>query len=178
MIHRCCLSLHTLTGMTFDLQVSSTDTIDMVKSKIQDKEGIPTDQQWIIFAGKELKDGSTLADYNVKPESTLELRLRLRPAEHTMEWQGQLFVKTLTGKTFDLQVSSTDTIDMVKSKIQDKEGIPTDQQRIIFADKELEDGSTLADYNVKPELTLHLRLRLGVKVWVEGGAEGEGKGGV
>jgi ubiquitin len=147
------LFVKTLTGKTVSIEVEEGESIEDVKAKIAEKEGIPPEQQRLIFGGQQLQDAKTLDDYGVGDDATLHLVLRLRGGM-------QLFVKTLTGKTVSIEVEEGESIEDVKAKIAEKEGIPPEQQRLIFGGQQLQDAKTLDDYGVGDDATLHLVLRL------------------
>nr|GEY80567.1 polyubiquitin 11 [Tanacetum cinerariifolium]GEY81940.1 polyubiquitin 11 [Tanacetum cinerariifolium] len=126
--------VETISGETFPLDVRSHNTIRQVKSLIKKKEGIPVDEQRLVYGGEQLNDSRFLIHYGIQKESTLRL------VDITLMWvrglKIQIYVNIVsTGKTINLDVDCSETIRNVKSKIQEKEGIPSDQQILFLPQK-------------------------------------------
>jgi len=156
---------------TFTFEVESSDTVEAIKSVIQDNTGIPMERQRLIFKERQLEDGHTLSDYNVQANSTIQLVLRRirTPSPDSVHdevellnqnMQGGLIVKWIVGdKEFSMDKALDDTVSDVKRIINDRTGIPVERQRLIFNGKQLDDDRLLMDYGITKDDIINLVLR-------------------
>ena len=143
--------IRTIPGKTLALDMAETESVEVVKSLIESKEGVPAHQQRLFFNGKQLTNDTTLYEYGIRNASTLELSLSL-PGGGVME----VYIKTTGGMTILVKVERETTILELKQKIQQQKGYTVEQQKLIFCGAVLEDSLTLADYNIQRATTLHL----------------------
>lgn len=159
-----CIFVKIHNGKTISLEVADSDTINSVKAKIQDKEGIPAGHLRLMYINKLLVGSRTLKDQKIQEEDILDIVFR---GIH-------IIAKMRSGKSMTLEVESSDTIYSVKAKIFDQTCMAPAGQRLFFADKLLEDGCTLADYNIQNDSVVGVeflfpleRLRVTVKTQTE-----------
>ncbi len=155
--------IQTLSSKTFSFQLSDESTIEALKKKIEEKESIVPHEQKLVFNGKTLENDRTLKSYAIKNDSQIHLIFTPAP-EAVQDFKPaqniQVFIKTLTGKTIPIQLLDTDTLETLMKKIDEKEGIPPIQQRLIFEGKGLEENRSLRSYNIKHDSSINLVLKL------------------
>jgi len=157
-----------LTGKTVALHVDINDTVDDVKSRVEEEEGISSDQQRLIFQGKRLDDGRTLSEHSISDNSILHLLLYLRGGM-------KIFVRILdpdvrnegNERVVTLEVLQTDTVANIKAGISDKTAIPTINQELIFASSQMDDQRALCDYGIRSESTVILRFKGYVQLFIK-----------
>ncbi|KAM3146748.1 hypothetical protein pb186bvf_001316 [Paramecium bursaria] len=148
--------INTLTGKSFflNLLVSPSDSIQDVKIKIFQFEGISLNQQTLLFRNIELEDGRSLFDYNIQNESTIQLVFK-QASEPVMK----ILVMIPTGKTLTFNLQASDKITSLKNQIQNNDGVSIQQQILCFKGQELEDEATLQSYNIQNESMINLELK-------------------
>ena len=145
--------MKTQTGKMITLEVVPENTIENVKKKMFEGEGIAVECTHIVYAGKTLEDQRTLGDYNIRRESILHLIPTRRDSVIPIRLQ------TLTGKTITLEVAPQDTIDAVKKEVFQKEGMTVEHQTLFYAGEKLNDRKILKDYNITRSSVLKLIMK-------------------
>jgi len=146
-------------GRVFSLDVRPQTKVKSIKKQIMTKACL-TSYPTLLFSGCVIEDGYCLDDYGIGNGSTIHSFSQLPVSVPLSTGDTQIFVKTLTARTVTLYVDPNESVDTIKKIIQSMEGVPPDQQRLIFAGTQLEDGHTISDYHIQRDSTLHLVLRL------------------
>ena len=147
------LTLEVYTGLSFQLEVFSNESVNILYAAVDQRARVSFHRQEIVYNGHVLERGRRICDYGIPDQATLVVNLR--------EYEVMVFIKTLAGRTIMLTVSSRDTVGQVKAKIAFQEGIPVSKQRLIFVGEQLHDAHRLLDYRIEHESAVHLIFREG-----------------
>ena len=163
-----------LKGKTLVLRVRHSDLIKTVKHMIYLRDGVPQQEQRLIFSGKQLENNRTLADYNIQQANTLHLvmrlysklgRVKITDLEYKMKTNTTvgasmiIYVKTLMEETLTFRIRNNEKIEQVKSRIEELKGVPVSMQTLIFSGGETENNWKIFEYGIWNRDCLHLVTR-------------------